>query len=178
LALAICGDAGEAQKLTAEISKLSPNDTLWNNVQLPEIHAAIALERNQPAESVDLLASASPYEGAFLEAAYLRGLAYLRLNKGSEAVAEFQKIVDHQGAGWASRWQHPYWAQVWSLSYLGLARGYVLAQDEATSVIFGMPAEAIRTGAVDQVVGIDDMYAAIEKYIEPLCRQTQPIGSR
>lgn len=58
------------------------------------------------------------------------------------------------------------------------ARGSVLAQDEASSVIFGMPAEAIRTGAVDQVVGIDEMYPAIEKYVGSICRQMQPIGSR
>ncbi len=45
------------------------------------------------------------------------------------------------------------------------ASGYVLAQDEATSVIFGMPSEAIKTGAVDQVLGIDDIYAAIEKRV-------------
>jgi two-component system, chemotaxis family, protein-glutamate methylesterase/glutaminase len=57
-------------------------------------------------------------------------------------------------------------------------RGCVLAQDEATSVIFGMPAEAIRTGAVNQVVGIDEMYPAIEKYLESICRLMQPIGSR
>ncbi|MFB3813871.1 MAG: chemotaxis response regulator protein-glutamate methylesterase [Terriglobales bacterium] len=43
--------------------------------------------------------------------------------------------------------------------------GYVIAQDEATSVIFGMPAEAIRTGAVDQVVPLTQIYAAIEKRI-------------
>lgn len=58
------------------------------------------------------------------------------------------------------------------------ARGTVLAQDEATSVIFGMPQEAIRTGVVDQVVGIDEMYAAIEKNLEAICRQMQPIGPR
>jgi len=58
------------------------------------------------------------------------------------------------------------------------ARGCVLAQDEATSTIFGMPAEAIRTGVVDQVLGIDDMYPAIEKYVEAISRSTQPIGSR
>ena len=61
---------------------------------------------------------------------------------------------------------------------LKAARGYVLAQDEATSVIFGMPAEAIRTGAVDQVLGIDEIYGAVEKYLEAFCRQVQPIGSR
>jgi two-component system chemotaxis response regulator CheB len=58
------------------------------------------------------------------------------------------------------------------------ARGHVLAQDEATSVIFGMPAEAIRTGVVDQVVGIEEMYSAIEKSLETICRHMQPIGSR
>jgi two-component system chemotaxis response regulator CheB len=45
------------------------------------------------------------------------------------------------------------------------AGGITLAQDEATSVIFGMPAEAIKTGAVEQVLGIDDIYPAIEKRV-------------
>jgi len=45
------------------------------------------------------------------------------------------------------------------------AGGCVLAQDEATSVIFGMNAEAIRAGAVDQVLPIDNIFAAIEKRI-------------
>src|SRR5450432_2411280 len=45
------------------------------------------------------------------------------------------------------------------------AGGVVLAQDEATSVIFGMPGEAIKTGCVEQVLGIDDIYPAIEKRV-------------
>lgn len=55
------------------------------------------------------------------------------------------------------------------------AGGLVLAQDEATSVIFGMPAEAIKARAVDQVLGIDDIYAAIEKRVIGICRAT-PVG--
>ena len=43
--------------------------------------------------------------------------------------------------------------------------GHVIAQDEATSVIFGMPAEAIKTGAVDQVVAIDNIFPALEKRV-------------
>src|SRR5882672_1337594 len=50
------------------------------------------------------------------------------------------------------------------------AGGHVIAQDEATSVIFGMPAEAIKLDAVDQVLGIDDIYPAIEKRVLALTR--------
>src|SRR6266849_423053 len=57
------------------------------------------------------------------------------------------------------------------------AGGLVVAQDEATSVIFGMPDEAIKAGAVDQVLGIDDIYAAIEKRVLGICR-TAPAGVR
>jgi two-component system, chemotaxis family, protein-glutamate methylesterase/glutaminase len=57
------------------------------------------------------------------------------------------------------------------------AGGLVLAQDEATSVIFGMPAEAIKTGAVDQVLGIDDIYSAIEKRVIGLTRSA-PVEAR
>jgi serine/threonine protein kinase/Tfp pilus assembly protein PilF len=131
LALAICGDAAQAEKLAAETSKLFPNGTIWNAVQLPEMRAALALRRDQPAKSVQLLTYASPYERAYFGAVYLRGLAYLRLNKGVEAAAEFQKIVDHKGANWGSGWRHPYWAHFYALSSLGVARGSALAGDTA-----------------------------------------------
>jgi len=55
------------------------------------------------------------------------------------------------------------------------AGGLVLAQDEATAVIFGMPSEAIKLAAVDQVLGIDDIYAAIEKRVISICKAT-PVG--
>ena len=131
LALALCGDAAQAEKLAAETSRLFPNGTIWNAVQLPAIRAAIELHRDQPARSVELLASASPYERSYLEAAYIRGLAYLRLRKGAEASAEFHKIVDHKGANWGSRWLYPYWGQFYSLSHLGIARALAQAGDLA-----------------------------------------------
>jgi two-component system chemotaxis response regulator CheB len=55
------------------------------------------------------------------------------------------------------------------------AGGMVLVQDEATSVIFGMPAEAIKVAGVDQVLAIDDIYAAIEKRVISICKAT-PVG--
>jgi serine/threonine protein kinase/tetratricopeptide (TPR) repeat protein len=131
LALAMCGDAAQAEKLAAETSKLFPNGTIWNAVQLPEIRAAMALKLGQPAESVELLASAAPYERSYIEASYVRGLAYLRLQKGAEAEAEFYKILDHKGASWGATWVHPNWGLYYSLSHLGLARGSALAGDKA-----------------------------------------------
>lgn len=57
------------------------------------------------------------------------------------------------------------------------AGGLVLAQDEATCVIFGMPSEVIKAGVVDQVLSIDDIYQAIEKRVVGICKPT-PAGVR
>ncbi len=130
-ALAICGEAARAKKLAAETSKALPNGTIWNAVQLPEIQGVIALNRAQLERSVELLASASPYERAYPDTTYVRGLAYLRMYRGADAAAEFQKIVDHKGANWGATWVHPNWGQYYSLSYLGMARGFALAGDPA-----------------------------------------------
>lgn len=43
--------------------------------------------------------------------------------------------------------------------------GHVIAQDEASSVIFGMNAEAIKSGAVDQILSLDQVYGGIEKRV-------------
>jgi hypothetical protein len=130
-ALAMCGDAAQAEKLAAETSKLVPNGTIWNEVQQPAIQATIALNHDQPARSVELLAPASAYERSYLEPVYLRGLAYLRMHKGAEAAAEFQKIADHKGESWGATWVHPNWGLFYSLSYLGMARGWALAGETA-----------------------------------------------
>ena len=122
MALALCGDADRAEKLAAETSKEFPSGTLWNAVQLPAIRAAIELKRDQPAGAIELLASAAPYERAYPEVVYLRGLAYLRLHKGVEAAAEFRKILDRKGANWGL---------LYALSYPGLARAAALSGDTA-----------------------------------------------
>jgi len=122
LALAVCGETAEAERLAAETSKLFPNGTIWNAVQLPEIEAMI-----EPAKGIELLASASPFERAYPDAVYVRGLVYLQMRRGAEATGEFRKIADHEGASWGATWVHPNWGQYYALSYLGMARGYVLA---------------------------------------------------
>lgn len=57
------------------------------------------------------------------------------------------------------------------------AGGLVIAQDEATSVIFGMPAEAIKAANVEHVLPLDDIYSAIEKRVIGICKAS-PVGVR
>jgi two-component system chemotaxis response regulator CheB len=46
------------------------------------------------------------------------------------------------------------------------AGGHVIAQDEATSAVFGMPRAAIETGAVDQVLGLEDIPRALVELVQ------------
>ena len=131
LALAMCGEISTAEKLDEEGSKVFPNGTIWNAVQRPETEAMIASHRNEPEKGLDLLAAAVPYERAYPDATYVRGLVYLQMKKGAEAAAEFRKIADREGASWGATWIHPYWGQYYALSYLGMGRSFALAGEIA-----------------------------------------------
>jgi serine/threonine protein kinase/tetratricopeptide (TPR) repeat protein len=123
-AIALCGNADRAQSLMNEISKRFPNDTLLNVVYWPLNHALIAMHQGDDARAVQLLEPAHRYEiaGNFWPI-YFRGQALLKLNRGAEAAAEFQKIIDHRG--WAPR------SALYSPAYIGLAQAAVLTGDTA-----------------------------------------------
>ena len=57
------------------------------------------------------------------------------------------------------------------------AGAYTLAQDEASSVVFGMPREAIALGAVDEVVAIPDMAERVLDAVRAYCNPPSP-GAR
>lgn len=52
------------------------------------------------------------------------------------------------------------------------AGSYNFAQDEATSVVFGMPKEAIKLGAIDEVLPIDKIADAIVKALKKMQKAT------
>ncbi len=98
IAFALAGDTARAESLASKLVKDYPSDTNINAMVLPEVGAAIASDRNDPAKAVELLQPAQPYDLAiFFEIPYVRGQAYLQQHKGPEAAAEFQKILDHRG---------------------------------------------------------------------------------
>jgi serine/threonine protein kinase/tetratricopeptide (TPR) repeat protein len=120
------GDAARAESIAAEIAKDHPSNTLTNGFDLPTIHAAIEIGRNNPAKAVEILQRAVPYDLANqrrMLSTYQRGRAYLALHKGTEAAAEFQKIADHPGVVHNS--------VTGALAKLGLARAYTLEGDTA-----------------------------------------------
>jgi two-component system chemotaxis response regulator CheB len=43
--------------------------------------------------------------------------------------------------------------------------GIIIAQDEETSVVYGMPRAAVKTGCVDLVVPLNDISKQIVKYV-------------
>jgi tetratricopeptide (TPR) repeat protein len=123
-ALALCGQAAEAEALAAETQKRLPTDTINNAVQIPAIRAIIALKANQPARALELLQSAAPYERAYGGVIYGRGMAHLQMKAGAEAMADFQNLLDHKGAYMS--WNF--------LARVGLARAAAIAGDQAKSL--------------------------------------------
>jgi tetratricopeptide (TPR) repeat protein len=98
LTLAFLGDTSQAQKLTDELSKLHPLDTLIQRVELPVIRAQIELARGKASQAVETLQSAAPFGlGACGEGSaqwclpYWLGEAYLRFGQGAAAAAQFQE---------------------------------------------------------------------------------------
>jgi hypothetical protein len=108
-ALALLDDSGQAEYIAAQLEKRYPEDTCIQFNYLPALkalgalnqgHAVKALEMTQAAALYDLAVPATAYLTAFFGAlypVYVRGLAYSRLGRPSEAAAEFQKILDHPG---------------------------------------------------------------------------------
>ncbi|HZS04408.1 MAG TPA: protein kinase [Blastocatellia bacterium] len=126
LALALCGEASQAKLLIDELTRLHPEDTLINEIWLPAVSAAIALQRGDATQAIEQLQTASRYEAAAeFWPQYLRGQAYLKLGRGAEAAAEFQKILNARG-------QAPL-SVLYPLAQYGLARAALLTGDAATS---------------------------------------------
>ena len=96
LAQALCG--APLQSSVDELARENPSDTVVNRLWLPIIRAAIEFKHGNAAKTIELLNGARSYEAAGdFWPQYLRGEAYLKLNKGAEAVTEFQSIRDHRG---------------------------------------------------------------------------------
>jgi DNA-binding winged helix-turn-helix (wHTH) protein/tetratricopeptide (TPR) repeat protein len=107
LTLARVGDPSRARTMADDLAKRFPLNTVINGYWLPTIRAAIEINQGTPAKAIEVLAPAASYEsgypnpqvevGRFLYPVFLRGQAYLLMQQGNAAAAEFQKILNAPG---------------------------------------------------------------------------------
>ncbi len=95
LALALCGDTGpalaEIQRLAAEV----PNNTLVNEIYLPEVKAAVALLQHHPEQVAALLSPAAPYI-LVSKVPQLAGRASLEMKNPQQAVTDFEPGIRYR----------------------------------------------------------------------------------
>jgi len=133
LTLAYAGDDGRARTLTDDLGKRFPEDTLVQFNYLPTLRAKLAVNRGNASETIESLRADAAYElgqttanivgWTALYPVYVRGEAYLAIHQGSEAAAEFQKILDHRGVVVNE--------PIGALAHLQLGRAYAMQGDTA-----------------------------------------------
>jgi DNA-binding winged helix-turn-helix (wHTH) protein/predicted Zn-dependent protease len=132
LALALAGDISRSRSMISDMETRFPEDTSVRFSYLPVLRGVVALKLGDPAKTIEGLQVAVPYElglhrstihGLFgaLYPVFVRGEAYLAEQRGAEAAAEFQKILDHRGIVASD--------PVGALAHLQLGRAYVLTGD-------------------------------------------------
>jgi len=135
VALGFSGGSSRSGRLAEDLVKRFPEDTFVNFTYAPVLRALAALGRGKPAESVERLEIARPYELAVnglnfpnftvgsLHSAYVRGEAFIALRQYAAAAAEFQKILDHRGIVGMD--------PIGALAHLQLGRMFSLSGDKA-----------------------------------------------
>ena len=128
LAFAYSKEDARAHAIVNDLSKRFPEDTIVQFNYLPTLRAKLALNKGNASEAIENLRIAAPYElGVSTSCPYIwtpmypvfvRGEAYLAVRQGSEAAAEFRKILDHPGVVLNQ--------PIHALADLGLGRAYVL----------------------------------------------------
>jgi serine/threonine protein kinase/tetratricopeptide (TPR) repeat protein len=108
LASLYAADQLRAEAVAADLDKRFPEAAIVQSNYLPTLRAKLALSKGNPHEALEILKESLPYElgkstysvygWTSLYPAYVRGEAYLAAHQGSEAAAEFEKILDHPGA--------------------------------------------------------------------------------
>jgi eukaryotic-like serine/threonine-protein kinase len=119
MTMALCNQEKQANKLLTALEKHYPEDTLIQELSVPQARAWLAIKAGDAQRALVLLEKVRAHDEASY-APYLRGLAYLQLKDSRNAIASFQDATRSKGVAYAAG--SPY-----ALSFLGLGRAYALA---------------------------------------------------
>ncbi len=120
--LALTGDTAKAEKLITEQSARRPNDTILQQLAIPPVRAAIEIKRGNPPAAIEALKTSAEIEAGDISRTFYRGLAYLAMKSGTEAAAEFRKVIERKTISAPS--------PLHSISQLELGRSLALAGDK------------------------------------------------
>jgi len=119
--LAFAGQTKKALDQARDVAKRRPDDVWTQDLGVPWVQAAVALNGGDAAKAIELLKPANAYDKANTGVLYLRGLAYLKAGQGLEAAQEFQKVL--------ALHNHAPSDVLMSLAHFGLGRAYALQHD-------------------------------------------------
>jgi serine/threonine protein kinase/tetratricopeptide (TPR) repeat protein len=121
-----CGDANQAQTILNQLRTTYPTDTVINSIFSPVIQALIEKNRGNLADAIRLCESVRAHDRGLVTGLmnnYVRGSMYLEQRKGTEATAEFRKIIDNPAI--------EAYSPAHTLAYLGLGRAAAISGDTA-----------------------------------------------
>jgi eukaryotic-like serine/threonine-protein kinase len=129
---AFCGEGKPALPALEDLEKKYPDDTLVQQVCVPQARAFIALEAGDARKALDLLAKGQAFDQAS-PGPYLRGLAYLQLHDAGNAIAAFKIATQYKGASFTNANNMPFPLNNYALGLLGLGRAYAIGGDTANA---------------------------------------------
>jgi serine/threonine protein kinase/Tfp pilus assembly protein PilF len=137
LAVTIAGDTVKSQVSVSDLMKRFPEDTLVKSIYLPTIRGQQAMLRRESAKAISELQAGTPFElgqpntGSTISIALypvnIRAEACLAAKQGTQAAAEYQKILDHSGVVVNG--------PIGALAHLGLGRAYAMAGESAKAKV-------------------------------------------
>jgi eukaryotic-like serine/threonine-protein kinase len=117
--MALCNQEKQANQLLTALEKRYPEDTLVQELLVPQARAWLAIKAGDAQRALVLLERVRAHDAAS-SAPYVRGLAYLQLKDSRNAIASFLDATRLKGQAYATG--SPY-----ALSFLGLGRAYAMA---------------------------------------------------
>jgi predicted Zn-dependent protease len=102
---AFCGEGKLALPALDALEKKYPDDTLVQQVFVPQGRAYVALQAGDAQKALDLLAKSQAFD-LVSPGPYLRGLAYLQLHDAGNATAAFKIATKYKGASYTNVKQH------------------------------------------------------------------------
>ena len=124
---AFCGEGKLALPALDVLEKQYPDDTLVQQVFVPQGRAYVALQAGDVQKALDLLGKSLAFD-LVSPGAYLRGLGYLQLHDAANAIAAFKMATKYKGISYTNESSSPFPPNNYALGLLGLGRAYAIGR--------------------------------------------------